>query len=611
MEKIGLFPLFFIISILILLFFTTTPLCDESSVPLSIKVGLLDVEASTGGKGGNIEFTALRRIFQGLGIPFDVLNNTSRLKNYRMISTGGALLNRNLSSRIVADLYEYVEDGGTLLTAGEIGNKVYPLFGVKNHFPGRKRYRMTFVGIDDSLKYIDHPNEMTISLGNGEAHFYDEVIWSHGYSIEDEVLPLAKFDDGTVGFLLCRYGRGRAYLLGLSYTDSVLIPQIGKDYEAQRRFVNFFEPSCDVIMLIIRAIYESCMYPFVYISTIPYSLSTALVLTHDVDAQTSFLDSLKFAAVEERYGVKSTFFENTKYFNDAMDIGYYSIKENLEAIKKLKKGGWEIGSHTVSHSKEFSKAPEGKPGVNRQNYNPQNNITVYGEVQVSKKMLDHDIPGQVTVSFRAGHLQFPFSLMRILEESGYLYDSTFTSCDVLTSFPYFALKERRPDASESGVIEIPVTLDDSMGFLTPETLDEAVNKWIEVMYSNLNNEAITVLLMHPSDTREKNYKLKAQETLMAEVVRVGGWIGDLKSFGDFWRSRYGMKFKAYIEKDALIIVVDSKLSEINQATGFVVGNTKNNKVVVKTLDGRVLPLKVIERGGKLYIGGEWKSLKTP
>ena len=67
---------------------------------------------------------------------------------------------------------------------------------------------------------------------------------------------LAIFDDDTVGFLVNHYGRGKACLLGLSYTEAVLLPQIGKDYEAQRKYVNSIEPSADVIMLIIRAIYD-------------------------------------------------------------------------------------------------------------------------------------------------------------------------------------------------------------------------------------------------------------------------------------------------------------------------------------------------------------------
>jgi len=581
--------------------------CDESGKYMPIKAGILNIDALAGGKvEESIEFKALRRIFQGLGISFDVIKSTSNLSNYKLVCTGGNLLNNALPAEAVNDLYAYVEDGGTLLSAGEIGKIMYPLFGVKKHLPGRRRYRMSFVGNDTSLRYIDNPNEKTISLGNGESHYYDDVIWSHGYELEDEALLLARFDDDSAGFLLNDYGRGKTYLLGLSYIESVLFPQIGRDYEAQRRFANTFEPSCDVIMLIIRAIYESIFSPSVYLSTIPYGLSTGLILTHDVDAQTSFIDSLKFADLEESYGVKSTFFENTKYFTDSMDIGYYSIEENIEAIRELKRRGWDIGSHTVSHYKKFSRVPEGDPNVTVESYNPRKNITVYGEVVVSKNLLDRDIPDQVTIAFRAGDLEFPNSLIRILEKAGYFYDSTFASGDVLTSFPYFALNERKPDSKESNVIEIPVTLDDSMGFLTPDNFQGAVQQWLEITQANRQNEAITVLLIHPSDTRDKDYKLKAQEILMNEVLKMGGWMGDLTSFGEFWRERHRTKFNVQIQNGSLIIVVDTKKSELHPAVGFVVGNTEMKRVIVKTIDGKVLPFRVKERDGKLYVGREWK-----
>jgi peptidoglycan/xylan/chitin deacetylase (PgdA/CDA1 family) len=356
-------------------------------------------------------------------------------------------------------------------------------------------------------------------------------------------------------------------------------------------------------MLILKAIYESNYSPFVYISTIPYAMSTALILSHDVDAQTSFVDSLKFAALEERYGVKSTFFENTKYFVDWMDIDYYNIKENVEAIQELKQRGWEIGSHTVSHYKQFSTADEGDPSVTFKSYDPKNQVTVQGEVRVSKELLDRDIQGQNTISFRAGDLAFPKNLIRVLEEAGYLYDSTFSANDVLTALPYFALGERELDSAESNVIEIPVTLDDALGYLKPRTVERAVKEWLEVARAHRDNEAITVLLIHPSDTRSKFYKLTAQEGLMQGVLEMGGWMGDLSTFGHFWRDRHETSFHTYVDSSGfLIIEIDGKVSELNPAIGFVVGNTKIKGVEVKDSKGNKLKYNPQLRGRKLYLG---------
>lgn len=575
----------------------------EERAPLPVRVGLLDVGAASGREPESIEFTALRRIFDVLGIPCRVLDEPSRLQEHRVVFAGGALTNREVNAELSNALYAYVEDGGVLFAAGEVGNKLFPLFGIGEHRPSRRRYRMSFIGEDASLRYIDHPRERTISLGNGEKRFHQQVIWSHGYTPGGDAVTLARFENGAAGYVKNRYGRGVTYLLGLSFTESVLRPQIGMDYEAQRRYVNSFEPSADVIMLLARAVYEAYVSPFVYLSTVPFARSTALVLSHDVDAQTSFLDSLKFAALEERFGVKSTFFQNTKYVVDWMDIDYYNIRENVEAIRELKRRGWDIGSHTVSHHKQFSSIPEGDPGVTFLTYDPRKRKTVQGEVRVSKELLDRDIPGQDTVSFRAGDLEFPHVLIRVLEEAGYRYDSTFSANDVLTAFPYFALQERHLGSRESKVVEIPVTLDDSLGYLAPGNIRQAVDAWLEVLRANRDNEAVTVLLIHPSDTRDESYKLEAQKSLMKAAVDMDAWMGDLTSFGEFWRLRHQTGFSVFHDEEKnLIIRIEASPPDAGSSLGFVVGNTDARNVVVEDRNGAVLPYQAVERGGKLYVG---------
>jgi hypothetical protein len=91
------------------------------------------------------------------------------------------------------------------------------------------------------------------------------------------------------------YGRGKAYLLGVAYTDSVLTPQVGNSFNAERQYVNGVEPSADVVMLILKNICQTTVSPFVCLATIPFAKPVGLVLSHDIDAQTSFIDSLKFA----------------------------------------------------------------------------------------------------------------------------------------------------------------------------------------------------------------------------------------------------------------------------------------------------------------------------
>jgi peptidoglycan/xylan/chitin deacetylase (PgdA/CDA1 family) len=114
-----------------------------------------------------------------------------------------------------------------------------------------------------------------------------------------------------------------------------------------------------------------------------------------VDAQTSFVDSLKFADLARQYDASATFFENTKYFADWKDIDYYNIPENLEAIRELRRRGFDIGSHTVSHYTQLDSAPLGDPDVTFAQYDPANEVTLFGEVRVSKELLLGPSPGSL------------------------------------------------------------------------------------------------------------------------------------------------------------------------------------------------------------------------
>jgi hypothetical protein len=285
-----------------------------------------------------------------------------------------------------------------------------------------------------------------------------------------------------------------------------------------------------------------------------------------------------------------------------MDIDYYNIEENVNAIRELKRGGWDIGSHTVSHYKQLSSISEGDPNVTFKSYDPLNNITVQGEVRVSKELLDRDIPGQNTIAFRAGDLEYPYSLVKVLEESGYMYNSTYSANDVLTAYPFLALRERNLASDESSVFEFPVTLDDSLGYLTPDTVDRAVDIWLEVIRANMDNEAITVLLIHPSDTRKDTFKLEAQESVMKKIIEMDGWMGDLTTFGNFWRDRHTTSFDTFIDKDgALTIRIKKKAIAISTTLGFVVGNVKDTKVVVQDTDGTILDYVSESSDSKIYL----------
>jgi peptidoglycan/xylan/chitin deacetylase (PgdA/CDA1 family) len=578
-------------------------------VPLAAQqqVALLDVAAAAGQKSDGVELLALRRIFSTLGIRADVVSAAGALDGYSVVFTAGALLNARVASGLSDSLYDYVEAGGVLVSAGEAGSAMYPLFGVASRAASRLRLRLAFAGKDPSLALLGHPRQLTISLGNGQPPFFKEVIWTHGAALAAGATALGLFDDGSAGFSVNAYGRGKAYLLGASYTESVLLPQVGASYNAERQYVNGIEPSADSIMLLLKAIWAHTDIPSVCLATAPYALPTALVLTHDVDAQTSFVDSLKFVALEKQYGATSTFFINTKYFSDKNDIDYFNVPENVEAVRQLGKLGWDIGSHTVAHSTNLASAPEGDPAVTRKTYDPLKWLTVWGEAKVSKELLDAELAGRPTIAYRSGDLAFPRSLIRILQAAGYLYDSTYSANATLSAFPFLAFEEQWIGARESAVVEVPVTLDDSQGFLTPETLPSAVARWTEVLRANARYGGITVLLIHPSDTRTQDFKLQAQERLMKEAAALGAWMGDLSTFGRFWARRAELAFSTTRAGDGtLLIRIGVREADLDPALGFEVGGFTGTVRVVDS-QGKQLDYAAKSRDGRMYLARPRKA----
>ena len=610
------------------------------------KLGLLEPLSITRGEAGENSATAeaaeiarfaLQRIAEIQGIPYRLIldPNPQVLNQYPLIVMAQAPSNADLDAAWREALYSYVEDGGVLFVPGKPGSELFPLLGMRSVDSNRLRTRLHFVddylptgpnnrangdtgsgagaAAEPAFAYIDHPRERVISLGNGSEQVYEQVIWSHGAQHDGMAEVLARFGDGSAAMLRNYYGRGVVYYFGLSFAESVLLPQTGGDYEAQRTFVNTVEPSADVVMLLIKALYEDTLPLPVYKSAVPQARPTALLLSHDVDAQTSFVDSLKYAALAEEFDARATFFINTKYYENWMDIAYYSVPDNQRAIRELARRGHEIGSHTVAHAKEFDEAPVGSAQVAADSYAPQSRITINGEVRVSKQLLDQDVPRQDTVSFRAGYLAFPPELISVLDAAGYQYDSSFSANDVLTTFPYFALPKRQPGAVQSQIIEIPVTFDDAVGYLTRETEAPAVQQWQQVLKAHADNETISVLLIHPSDSRNKTYKVDAQRELMEYAENLNAWMGSIGEFGNFWRARDQLAITNVRQSSRgdqsgssadreLKIQLSQPAEALHPLTGLVVPGTYSADAVrVVDSTGTEIPVQLRRAGGKLFI----------
>jgi Polysaccharide deacetylase len=467
-----------------------------------------------------------------MGIPFFVTRDIDQALRHALVIVYPAADGRMFNSEQVRQLNLHVSNGGSILSFNVVAGALKSLFGFRDLVPSRHRHRLIFNASSDPIEqYLNRPEEREVQLGNSK---YDEIFWTNGYSSDGTSEVLAHFDDGAAAVLRKKLGTGTSYLFGLSLQDAVLRNQINRDYDAERHYVNAFEPGSDVWMLMLRAWYESTQPDAARLGTIPNAKKSVLLLTHDVDWENSFDPALDFASMEEKHHVKSTFFIQTKYVSDANSVSFFFGK-NLADLKEIQSRGFSIGSHSVIHSRGFNKFELGTGSETFATYQPRGTgfdsatgASVFGEIGVSKQLLDGELPGQQTVFFRAGHLRVPPTMPEALQRCGYLFDSSFTAPDVLTNFPY-SLPLGLNFEEDSGILEFPLTFEDEEA----PRLDLRVANMLEVIRANAENEAINVILIH---TNEAHYKLKAEEDLLTQLPP-GVIATDAVSFARFWHAR--------------------------------------------------------------------------
>jgi peptidoglycan/xylan/chitin deacetylase (PgdA/CDA1 family) len=535
-------------------------------------------------KDGN-EVTALENDLEMLGVPYETTHSVAGAVRAPMVVLAGTLANVTLPAADRERLYHYVEAGGVLFATHVQGDQFFPLFGVTAFSTSRENHSVHFMdsALDSALRYINRSEERDIVLGDPKR--YRQFNWTTEYKLGSAVV-LARFPQGAAAFIRNDYGRGIAYSLGLSFSDSTLRLALGQSFEAETKWANVFAPSGDVLRMLLRAIYESNVHPFVLIHTIPDGFEGALLISHDIDARESFRNAVAFAALEQRYNTTSTFFVTTKYFTDSTDTGYY-MPENSTYLRQLFARGFDLGSHTVSHLKTFQLFPLGEPGVRFATYRPTVAPTVFGEVQVSKELLERDIPGQHTVAFRGGDLSHPPQLIQALETAGYLVDSTRAAGNTLTNYAYRPLSQAHLGSPVSSLIEIPVTLDDSMGYLTPATLERTVSEWLRIVRSNAENNNITCLLIHPTDT---SYKLTAEERLLQACRRESLWIGSVTRFGLFARARASIRVSLLARDNYLEIRLNRMRADLPDGLTLALERVPHwADVVVRDSEGADLP----------------------
>jgi hypothetical protein len=517
---------------------------------------------------------------RAMGIPFFVTRDFNRALLHHLIIIYPSSDSKTFTSAQIEELTRHVRSGGSLFAVNALARNLGGLFGFSAVAPSRQRHQVNFsAGSDPALRYLNRPEELQVPLG---APKYNQIFWTNGYTPEEAAAVLARFEDGSAAVLRKSQGKGAAYLCGISFHDVVLRNQVNRDFDAERHYVNAFEPGSDVWLLLLRAWYETAEPLAVRISTIPGGKMSVVLLSHDVDWEYSFTPALAFASAESRLQTHSTFFIQTKYVSDANSRSFF-FGNSLAVLRHLTSSGNSIGSHSIIHSRGFNKFELGTGAESFPVYQPRGTgfdtatgATVFGEVRVSKQLLDGEIPGQDTDFFRAGHLRVPSTLPEALQRCGYRFDSSVTADDVLSNFPY-ALPLGLLFEEDSGLYEFPVTIDDS----DDPPLKQRVGQALEVIRANAENGAPSVVLIHTNESQEK---LLAEEGLL-RGLSPGVVATDIESFARFWRARDRLRWTARIAKDQSSMELDLTSDEA------VAGLTVEFQCEIADLQGeaRLLP----------------------
>jgi hypothetical protein len=268
--------------------------------------------------------------------------------------------------------------------------------------------------------------------------------------------------------------------------------------------------------------------------TVPQGKRLAVVISHDIDATAAVANSLKYAEFEREAGIRATYFVQTKYVRDWNDDVFFN-QRGVADLQKLLASGAEIGSHSVSHSRVFTRFVAGTGEENYPNYRPfvkdrehTTGGSILGELRVSGYLLQQLLPPLRVISFRPGHLENPYQLPEALEATGYRYSSSVTANNSLTHLP-FRLTHKREIFAQTTIYEFPVTLEDE----AQPPLETRLPAALALADSLARYGALMVVLIHPNVVEPK---LGFERELVA-ALRERAWFGALADFGAFWSAR--------------------------------------------------------------------------
>jgi len=511
---------------------------SQTANSIQRKVAILDL-TSRNNEIDSARVWSARHIMQVSGIPFIETTNLNIAIEHNVLFIAPRIYSSTFTVEEENSLRNFVSSGGTLIASNSSASELNDLFGITDYTTDNLTKRFIWNSASSYVDRIEDYNEIHVSLGDTTD---TNVIFNHKYytpAVNAEVL--ATYENNFAALVKNEYGLGRTFLFGVDFKDVVLRNLINNDYAANRFYSNYFEPATDTFIFFITNICRKHIPACVRWHTCPTCDNAVFMLTHDIDSRTAVDTMAIFLEYEESQNIHTMYNQTTRYMNDDWMSDFYN--NNTSTVNNVLVHGQRLASHSVGHFPDFNEdyVSIGDFGNTNDNYQPfysaetgvTEGATVFGECEVSKNILESDY-GVTVKSFRAGHLCYNKRLPSVLDDLGYLYNSTFSANDVLTNFPFFDIDELRFGGRKTNVIEIPLTISDASATFpfNLDTYPSKIVRWKMVTLKNVANNAPTVLLIHPNRT----YKLTAQQNFFSQLPEGINYMF-LDDFGDYWRDR--------------------------------------------------------------------------
>lgn len=559
------------------------------------------------------DILGLEHVLKVAGIPYIVTPYWDTASQYHVVLASNSFF--KYDSTFIPTLAAWEEDsikswifhGGILVAPNMKDTALYTCFGISSQTWAENRHHIIFnTSLNDpSMRWLNDSLEQNISLGRDS---YPVVISSRAY-VTTTASTFATFESlDSAAITRNVWGAGKAYALGVSYKNMITQPQMSKDEEAQRTWSNGFEPTSDAWILFIKGICVSEIPNSVWLHTSPYDSKSSLIITHDIDAVTSYDTMHYYADYEHSLGISTFYFCTTHYIQDGWLSPFYN-PTNISHIQYVMSLGHTIGSHSVCHFWDFDSlyvpfdAGIGFGNYNTTNYQPYAypfdsihtpptiGATVLGETQLSRQLLQQDL-GVPIRSFRSGYLCNNRDLVRGLDTVGYTYNSTYSANDVLTNFPYRDHKFRDYKGPMSKIWELPMTLSDVFASdkITQDNYLQKEAIWISVVNKNMANYAPTIILIHPT----RYYKLFAEQLLINQLDPKVALV-NFENFADYWVERDSLRFTTTLQSGVLTILVSHSqvpLLTMGSKISFVADNGQSlTSIIAKdSLTGTIIPV---------------------